>query len=97
MSAKHIQKSTEDNSGSDTASFDLFVNSDAEHRFANCISAKLFHTERGFVFNMKDTTMNIPDDFARIVIGVGWEKLAKHPASYCWNKVGSATILPQEF
>ncbi|MCI02562.1 hypothetical protein A2U01_0023595 [Trifolium medium] len=38
MSAKRIQKSTEANSSSDTASFDLFVNSDAEHRFANYIN-----------------------------------------------------------
>ncbi|MCI16721.1 hypothetical protein A2U01_0037865 [Trifolium medium] len=59
MSPKHSQKSTEANSISDTADFNLFVNSDAEHRFTNCISAKSFHTELGFVFNMKDTTLNI--------------------------------------
>ncbi|MCH97881.1 hypothetical protein A2U01_0018878, partial [Trifolium medium] len=45
-------------------------------------SAKSFHTERGFVFNMKDTTLSIPDDFVRIITGLGWMKLVKHPSSY---------------
>ncbi|MCI39920.1 hypothetical protein A2U01_0061152, partial [Trifolium medium] len=81
MSAKRNQKTIEANSSSDTAEFDLFVNS-AEHHFINFISAKSFHTERGFVFSITDTTLSIPDDFARIITGQGWMKLAKHPSSY---------------
>ncbi|MCI58675.1 hypothetical protein A2U01_0079930, partial [Trifolium medium] len=66
------------NSSSDTASFEIFATSEAEHHFANNISAKTFHTERGFLFNMKYTTLAIPDDFARVITHHKWQRFALH-------------------
>ncbi|MCH79871.1 hypothetical protein A2U01_0000632 [Trifolium medium] len=82
MSAKRTQKSTNANSSSDSEDFDIFVKSDAEHRFVNFISAKSFHMERGFVFSLRDETLNIPDDFTRTITCLGWQRLAKHPSNY---------------
>ncbi|MCI02734.1 hypothetical protein A2U01_0023768, partial [Trifolium medium] len=62
--------------------FEIFATSEVEHRFTNSISAKTFHTERGFLFNMKDTTLAIPADFARVITHHKWQRLALHPTNF---------------
>ncbi|GAU50533.1 hypothetical protein TSUD_135660 [Trifolium subterraneum] len=82
MTSKRSQKSIAVNSYSDLDDFDLFINSDVEHHFINIMSSKSFHTERGFVFSMKDEELSIPEEFARIITGLGWTKFARQSSSY---------------
>ncbi|GAU46939.1 hypothetical protein TSUD_180430 [Trifolium subterraneum] len=82
MSSKHVQKSCVANSNSDSTDFNFFVNIEAKRRFNKSISAKSFHTERGFVFSLKDEELSIPEDFTRVINGLGWKRFAKQPSSY---------------
>ncbi|GAU27557.1 hypothetical protein TSUD_29890 [Trifolium subterraneum] len=82
MSSKRVQKSYVVNSNSDSEDFDFFVNIEDERRFNKSISAKSFQTERGFVFSLKDEELSIPEDFARVITGLGWKRFAKQPSSY---------------
>ncbi|MCI40242.1 hypothetical protein A2U01_0061474, partial [Trifolium medium] len=58
-----IRKLTAANSGSNSDEVDTFVNSDASERFVNFISAKSFHTERGFIFNSEQENLGLPEEF----------------------------------
>ncbi|MCI02425.1 hypothetical protein A2U01_0023457, partial [Trifolium medium] len=59
MSASKMLTAT--NFGSESEEFDVFVNSDASDRFVNFISAKSFHTERGFIFNSEQENLGLPE------------------------------------
>ncbi|MCI54260.1 hypothetical protein A2U01_0075509, partial [Trifolium medium] len=70
------------NSGLESEEFDVFINNDASDRFTNFISAKSFHTERGFIFNSEQENLGLPEEFAKLIIQLNWKKLAKHPLNY---------------
>jgi hypothetical protein len=81
MSSKKTRAMSQVHSDSDDDS-DTFVNVDAARRFKDFIRAKSFHTERGFMCNMQEETLELPEEITRIITGMGWKKLAKHPLNY---------------
>ncbi|MCI58037.1 hypothetical protein A2U01_0079290, partial [Trifolium medium] len=74
MSARRNQKANPVNS-TDSDDYDIFFNSDADHRFNSFIGAKSFHDERGFMFNMQEETQGVLGDIAKVINVLGWAKL----------------------
>lgn len=71
-----------DYSDSETYDAGTFINGDFHQIFTNYFTAKSVHFERGFIYNMEDKNLGLPDDIWRIIISIKWRKFYKHPNPY---------------
>lgn len=52
---------------------------DAYQRFSDYFSGMGVHSERGFLFDMKDDHLRLPGDLWRLIKTMKWKKLCKQP------------------
>lgn len=71
-----------DYSDSETYDVGTFINGDSHQRFTNYFTAKSVHFERGFIYNMEDKNLGLPDDIWCIITNIKWRKFYKHPNPY---------------
>lgn len=76
-----------DYSDSDDSDVETFINIDAHQHFTNHFSRMSIHSDRGFVYNMEEDNLGLPEDIEWIIMTIKWIKFLKNPNPYNIQKV----------